>query len=96
MRGLKTALESAKEISFKSGGSQQVWVNDGNVKIDAGTKFEVTVGGCKIEVTTSTITLTAGPTSLELGPSGATLSGPSVTSSAQGINEITGLLVKLN
>ena len=96
MDRLETRLESGSEITLVSGSASQVIENGGNVAIDAATKVEVTVGGCKVEVTTSTITLTAGPTSLELGPSGATLSGPTVTSSAQTMNEITGLLVKIN
>lgn len=96
MDQLKTLLESAKEITLHTGSSTQVLKNDGNVTLDAATKVAISVGGCQIEITTQTIKLTAGPTSLELGPSGATISGPTVTSSAQTMNEITGLLVKIN
>lgn len=96
MDQLKTLLESGKEITLRTGSSEQVLKNDGNVTLDAATKVVITVGGCKLEMTTEKITLTAGPTTLELGPSGAKLSGPTVTSSAQTMNEITGLLVKIN
>lgn len=96
MDGLKTYLESGKEVTIKTGGSEYVLKNDGNVKLTAATKVEIEVGGCKIEMTTQKITLSAGPSSIELGPSGVTTSGPKVTSSAQTMNEITGLLVKIN
>ncbi|MBX3269697.1 MAG: type VI secretion system tip protein VgrG [Sandaracinaceae bacterium] len=96
MDGQKTYLESAKEVTVKTGSSEYVLKSDGNVKLTAATKVEIEVGGCKIEMTPQKITLTAGPSSIELGPSGVTTSGPKITSSAQTMNEITGLLVKLN
>lgn len=96
MDSQKTQLESGKEIALHSGSSDVVIKNDGNVKVSAATKVEIEVGGCKIEMTTTTITLTAGASSIELGPSGAKISGPTVSSSAQTMNEVTGLLVKIN
>lgn len=75
----------------------------GKVKLTA-TSFEVSVPGCELKMEKGTIQLT-GSTKTELGGassalklegSGATLSGPKITSSASGIQEITGLLVKIN
>lgn len=96
MDSKKTHLESGKEIELKTGASDYVLKDDGNVKLKAASKVEIEVGGSKIEITTSTIKLTAGASSIELGPSGVTVSGPKITSSAQGMQEITGLLVKIN
>lgn len=92
----KTYLESAKEVHAKTGSSHLLMKNDGNIKVAGDTKIELEVGGCKIEMTTQKITLTAGASSIELGPSGVKTSGSTVTSSAQTMNEITGLLVKIN
>lgn len=92
----KTYVESGKEIELKTGNSDYSLKNDGNVKLTAATKVEIEVGSCKIEISTTKITLTAGASSIELGPSGVTTSGPKVTSSAQTMNEVTGLVVKIN
>lgn len=96
MDGKKTHLESGKEIELKTGASDYVLKDDGNVKLTAASKVEIEVGGSKIEITTTSIKLTAGPSSIELSSSGVTVSGPKITSSAQGVQEITGLLVKIN
>ena len=71
----KTYVESAKEFHVKTGSSHLLMKNDGNVKVSGATKFEAEFGSCKIAMTTSTITLTAGASSIELGPSGITTSG---------------------
>lgn len=92
----KTYVESAKEIHAKTGGSDLLMKNDGKIKLTGDTKVEIEVGSCKIEMTTDKLTLTAGASSIELSPSGVKVSGSTVTSSAQTMNEITGLLVKIN
>jgi type VI secretion system secreted protein VgrG len=97
MDGQKTYLESGKEICLKTGNSELVMKNDGNIKLSAGTKVEIVCGSAKIEVSSSgQIKIAGGASTVEVAPSGVSSSGPKVSSSAQTINEITGLLVKIN
>src|SRR5690606_19680186 len=77
---------------------------DGTLKVIATTKILLECGGSKLELNAdgtitlagSTIEIAGGPSSVKLEGSGVTTSGPKITSSAQGIQEITGLLVKIN
>jgi hypothetical protein len=77
---------------------------DGTLKVIATTKILLECGGSKLELNAdgtitlagSTIEIAGGPSSVKLEGSGVTTSGPKITASAQGIQEITGLLVKIN
>lgn len=96
-------IEGSGRVQIKSDGAHLDMKPGGKVKLTA-TSFEVSVPGCELKMEKGTIQVT-GSTKTELGGassalklegSGATLSGPKITSSASGIQEITGLLVKIN
>lgn len=77
---------------------------DGTLKVTSTTKIVFECGESSVElkadgtitVKGTTVEVSGGASSLKLEGSGATTSGPKITSSAQGVHEITGLLVKIN
>ncbi len=98
-----TYLECSGRVQIKSDGAHLDMKPGGHVKLTC-TTFEVATPGAglkladgKLEATADTEAKVAGSASVvKLEGSGATVSGPKVTSSASGMNEITGILVKIN
>lgn len=103
LNGGDTYIEGSGRVQIKSDGAHLDMKPGGKVKLTA-SSFEVAVDGCGLKMEKGKIKL-AGETETEIGGSsstlklegsGATVSGSKVTSSASGINEITGILVKIN
>lgn len=76
----------------------------GKIKVSSGSEIELTCGGCTVKISNGKVSITA-PAAIELGvgastikidPTGVTTSAPKITSSASGVQEITGLMVKIN
>ena len=58
---------------------------------------EASIDAPEIKITArSKISLTVGNSSISIAPDGITLSGPKITSTAVGMHEISGALIKLN
>src|SRR5262249_5611608 len=80
LEGGKISITANSEISLVSGGASITLKSDGTVEIKGAQK--VNVG--------------SGATTVALDPTGANVSGTKIASSAIGMHEITGALVKIN
>lgn len=83
----RVTLESSEENVDVS--AEQVLILHGSVK--------VSMGSDKVVIAAKTsITLSVGASSIELKPEGITISAPALTSSAIGLHEISGALIRVN
>lgn len=79
MDGDKITLSATQELVLQCGAASLTLKKDGTIEA-SGTKK---------------VSLTAGPSTLSAEPQGVTVSAPKITSSAIGIHEITGVLIKV-
>lgn len=80
LEGAKLMITANSEISLVSGGASITLKSDGTVEIKGAQK--VNIG--------------SGPTAVALDPTGVNVSGTKIASSAIGMHEITGAMVKIN
>lgn len=102
--GDQVALTTKGPYSIDVNGSTTLDIDgSGNLAIKANTSISLEVGGNKIaismsgiEISAMQVAITAGPSKLELGPAGATLSGPMTTVEGQTMCAVKGAIVQLN
>jgi type VI secretion system secreted protein VgrG len=84
--GQDDTLEAGQKITIKAGD-----------KIIALGTNEVQISGAKITISaTQEIVIGVGPSSVSIKPDGVTIGGPKISSTAVGVHEISGALVKIN
>ena len=86
-------------------GPGDVQIDDsGKVLVNSATGIELTCGGCSLKLSPTKVeiagavevSLAGGAGTVKLDAAGVTVSGPTVSSSAAALNEITGAMVKIN
>lgn len=95
--------ESAGDIQLKNGGCHVTLGKDGKLSIDASKELAITVGGATLSMKSDgTISLAGKNVSMESGansvvcdPKGTTVSGTKISSSAVGIHELQGAVIKI-
>ncbi len=97
-------LRASSWVKLEHGNGSITIEEDGKIVVSSGTAVELKCGdGSRIVIDSSSITMTSGTVKADGGGgiatfdgAGATISGNKVTSSASGLNEITGIAVKIN
>jgi type VI secretion system secreted protein VgrG len=88
-------LTAASFVSIRGKSSVKLTCGGSTVKLTPGT-IVLKNGGASISISSAEIKAVVGGSSVKINAGGVTISGPAVTSSADGANTITGGIVKVN
>ncbi|RKH63769.1 type VI secretion system Vgr family protein [Corallococcus llansteffanensis] len=111
-QGPTTLVFEGGHVDLKAGGYIHLVHEPGSIQIDnsgkvlvtSATGIELACGGCSIKISPTKIELTGavevslsgGAGIVKLDPAGVAVSGPKISSSASGLNEVSGPIVKIN